>query len=150
MNISHTFLAPQKNVLKLNLVFMLSASSVAAVVAVDVAVVVLLLFFSKIESGNFPHLKIQISNYSYIQRSHGWKCYPCQYIKWTTWTHTHTNIYAARFSYVFLVSSLPMLCSVFYSCPFFAVKLKSILDEDEQLKKTRSNSRGDFFSSSAI
>lgn len=63
-------------------------------------------------------------------------------------THIHTNIYAARFSYVFFfgVVVADVMFRFFFSCPFFAVKLKSILDEDEQPKKNSLKfKRGLFF-----
>lgn len=155
---SFTFFAPQKEknfVWKLNLNCELSfcrffPSVVFRRCFSSFPIFVGLVFFSKIETGNVPRLKIQISNYIYSAFT--WMkmlplpIYSMDYVH----TLTHASHFSCIFFYIlvsFIVVAVVDIYILLFCCPFFAVKYKSILDEDEQQpkKNTRSNSRGDFF-----
>lgn len=120
------FLHPKKIVLKLNLVFMLSASSLLPLLSLLTLPLPLLLLFpllffknriGELPSFENPNFKLFIYSTFTWMKMLPLPIYKMDYMN----THIHTNIYAARFSYVFFsVSSLPMLCSVFFSLALFS------------------------------
>lgn len=91
----------QKIVRKLNLVYEMcrfaALSSIVFIVASLLSPLLALFFFlfSKKEKRGTSLVwksKFQII-YTYIRLSHGWKCYPCQYIKWNICIHTRFSFF---------------------------------------------------------
>lgn len=122
------FLHPKKIVLKLNLVFMLSASSLLPLLSLLTLPLPLLLLFpllffknriGELPSFENPNFKLFIYSTFTWMKMLPLPIYKMDYMN----THIHTNIYAARFSYVFF-RCRRCRCYVpfFFLLPFFRSK----------------------------